>query len=202
MTRTEMQNTRQPESQSEQEPTRALAKAQPQEESRDERLALIASKINAKNPSTKEIEVLRELMASVPTIASLVGDMAGQARHLLVEQMAANVVIKETILDEVRKLEERLGYQDAPAIEQILIQQIGICWLALYQTQQAYTRSMSTSMTFEQAAWQERRLSMVQGRFLRAVEALAKVRKLARGSAGHTLMLNVAQQQINAAIGG
>ncbi len=42
---------------------------------------------------------------------------------------------------------------------------------------------------------------MVQGRFLRAVESLARVRKLARGSAGHTLMLNVAQQQINAAIG-
>ena len=159
------------------------------------------SRINKKDPSPTDLAMLREVMELSPTYASAIGNIAYQARRQLIEKIAVNKVVEEQIQAELSKLQNDMGYQEAPALERMLIEQIGVCWLLLYRTQQGYTAMiLGGDITFAMADWYERRLAAVQGRFLRAVETLAKLRNLAKPTLAQTVMLNVARQQINAAL--
>jgi hypothetical protein len=66
----------------------------------------------------------------------------------------------------------------------------------MYATQWRYEATIGGNPSLRQAEFWERRLTSVQRRYLRAIETLARVRKVAPKA----LMVNVAQQQINAAI--
>ncbi len=163
-------------------------------------VTFVMSKINSKNTNKEEIAMLREAMKLMPEIAAQVGNVAYHVQRQLIESMSSNVVVEDAIMAEVERLQNELGYQDAPQIEKLLIQQIGMAWLLLQTTQRSYNSSvLGGGISLPLAEWHEKRLTMVQGRYLHAVEMLAKVRKLSKVT---PVQINVAQQQINAAIAG
>jgi hypothetical protein len=85
-----------------------------------------------------------------------------------------------------------------PPLERLLIEQVVLCWLHFNLLDLEYTNIMSASISASTADHSERRLSAAQRRYLRACEALARIRKLARTTPA--LQVNIATgggQQIN-----
>jgi len=84
-------------------------------------------------------------------------------------------------------------------MERLLIEQVVLCWLRMFVTEQRYTNIVEgAKLTMREADFWERRLSAVQRRYLRACETLARVRKLVRS----TVQVNIAAEggkQLNVA---
>lgn len=81
--------------------------------------------------------------------------------------------------------------RDANALERSLIQHVVLCWLRLHDCELRYHTMMGSEPTIAQANYWEKKLSANQARYLRAVETLARVRKLEL-----KVQINVAGQQI------
>jgi hypothetical protein len=92
-----------------------------------------------------------------------------------------------------------LGYAISPPLEQLLIQQVTLCWLNLNLVEYRYTNVMRQSITLTLGIFWEKRLSMAQKRFTRACESPARVRRLSRRI---PIQVNIAAeggQQLNVA---
>jgi hypothetical protein len=79
---------------------------------------------------------------------------------------------------------------------QALLDYLLLCWLRLQHIELAYTQAMDSAITCERGAHWERRLTAAQGRYLRACESLARVRRLSRPA---PLQVNIGAQQMNVA---
>lgn len=81
---------------------------------------------------------------------------------------------------------------DAP-LEQFLIQQIVMCWLRYGIVEYTYTGITHGTATYEKLRYWEQRLNAAQTRYTRALEALARIRKLNLPA----IQVNIADQQVN-----
>ena len=83
-------------------------------------------------------------------------------------------------------------------LEQMLIENVLLSWLRLYLWDYLFTELDAGQMTLKKAAFWDKRISAAQRRYLRAIETLARVRKVTR----QTLQINIAEegsQQLNVA---
>lgn len=132
---------------------------------------------------------------AMPQLAVTFGDMPEQARRALLTGYEA-VGIKEAIDRRMHQLATALGADQATALERLLIDDILICWLDLYQFQAAIARQHETRVHLAQQAAAEPILNAKHRRYLHAIEALARVRRLLK----LTVQVNVAfdgAQQVN-----
>jgi hypothetical protein len=100
--------------------------------------------------------------------------------------------------EQARDLRDSLGYEQAPALERMLIEHASLCWLRLAVMEVRYSAVVAANNTLTQVEHTERRLTEAQKRFNRACESLARVRKLSRPS----VQINVATEggrQLNVA---
>jgi hypothetical protein len=82
-------------------------------------------------------------------------------------------------------------------LERLLIEQIAVAWLDWDIVQQAYTNNVVVSgHSLNSGAYWDRRVTSAQARYLRAMEALARVRRLAMPM---PLQVNIGGQQVNVA---
>ena len=81
-----------------------------------------------------------------------------------------------------------LGYAAAPLLEKMLIDCVALAWLRYTDAERRYTTVTGQDHAPAIGLHWERRVSAAQHRYLRAVETLARVRKLAVG----VLQINVA----------
>ena len=99
----------------------------------------------------------------------------------------------------LRALRRGLGYPDAPMMEQMLIENVLLAWLRLNLWEYHFTEmDGGEGMTLKKAAFWDKRISAGQRRYLRAIETLARVRKITRT----TMQINIAEegsQQLNIA---
>ena len=79
-------------------------------------------------------------------------------------------------------------------LERLLVQQVALCWLKLSYTEHQHRHILTSgNATIKQGDFWERRLSAAQHRYLRATEALARVRRLQLPA----VQVNIAEQQVN-----
>jgi hypothetical protein len=156
--------------------------------------AHINAHINSENLSPQQLERLREAIKFVPNLPSQIGNLAYQVRGGIIDTVSKNAVVRESISEKVAQLRTELGYKEASKLEMLLIEQVVICWLRMYQVESNYTGAMNGSLTLAHGTYWERRLTSVQGRYLRAMETLARVRRLTRPV---PVQVNIGAQQIN-----
>ena len=116
----------------------------------------------------------------------------------MIENAHAPAGLKECWKHRLQVLKKDLGYDGAPMLEQLLIQQAALCWLKLNLVELSYSNTMKQSITLTLGMYWEKRLSAEQRRFTRACETLARVRKLSRNKPA--LQFNIATgggQQVN-----
>jgi hypothetical protein len=89
-----------------------------------------------------------------------------------------------------------LGYDAAPALERMIIEQAALSWMRLNLAECLASEAMAANNARQREHY-DRLLSSAQRRHLRAVETLARVRRLLRPTA---VQVNVARdggQQVN-----
>lgn len=161
--------------------------------SREEFVALIR-RMEKDKPNPKDVSEFRKLLANHPTLWAMAGDMARIARDKMLAGLNANALIRESVEEGIRRYARDLAGADAPVIERLLAEQAALCWANCYLTQYHYHQVFSESVTLNQGLYWEKRLTTVQRRYLRALETLARVRRVLRPQA---LQVNIGAQQVN-----
>lgn len=151
----------------------------------------------AKKPDAEDMQRLRQLAAKAPGFLSVCSTTANIRRRLIEKISHGNS--RAFMLAEVDLLTEQLGHDDAPPLEQLLIDHILTVRLRLIDAENRYNSVVvGQSVSLEQGRYWDDVLSSTQARFLRAIETLARVRRLARNAPA--LQINIAQeggQQVN-----
>jgi hypothetical protein len=151
-----------------------------------------------KNPGDEEVYRLRRLIVSTPGAWSLATHTMPSIRQALVEKMS-NGLSRACLLAEVDILAKQLDYDAATPLERLLIEHILTVRLRLIHAEHKYTHCvMNQAITFREGEYWDNLLSSTQARFLRAIETLARVRRLARNTPA--LQINIAReggQQVN-----
>jgi len=80
-------------------------------------------------------------------------------------------------------------------IERLLVSRIVLCWLHLYCVEAIYGHAVEQGLSIAQHDFHQRRLSLVQSRYLAAIRTLAQVRRLPVPN----VQVNIAEQQLNVA---
>lgn len=130
-------------------------------------------------PKPEDITAIRLFLDEHPEKAKHIGDMAIQAETQLLMNAFSNSQGARIATEQVMyNMSKGLGYETAPAIERPLIKHVLLCWLRLHLCEIKYSQATDSGCTMEQGAYWEKKLSANQRRYLRAVETLARIRKL------------------------
>lgn len=162
----------------------------------------LLDKTNKEHPNPKDLKALSDLLSDNRKL-ELWRDVASAgylAEIMVVENAHATAGLKECWKHRLQVLKKDLGYDGAPMLEQLLIQQAALCWLKLNIVELSYSGAMKQSHTLTLGMYWEKRLTAAQRRFTRACETLARVRKLSRNAPA--LQFNIAAtggQQVNVA---
>lgn len=146
----------------------------------------------------KDVERLRHLALETPGFLSDTNSLSQGLRQRLIESMSCGSS-RSYLLAEMDKLKREFDYDSAPPLEQLLIDHILTVRLRLIHTEAAFEAFiLNQSVPLTEAGYWETRLTTTQARFLRAIEALARVRRLSRNTP--TLQINIARdggKQVN-----
>lgn len=158
----------------------------------DEFVDLLKS-VDKDNPKKTDIRELRRWLEERPELGLAVVNLAEVAKNAIIEtgplqQKSVKMCVESGMVQQ----KNDLGYQDAPPLEQLLIENIVLCWLRLQVIELEVCKNTKGSHTLSAGRYWDQRLSAAQMRYLRAIETLARVRK-----AHVALQVNIAQQQIN-----
>lgn len=181
---------------------KTLAKRPDEAERIRAKFADLISKTNKEHPRPADVKALSNLLNDNKSLElwRSVASTGYMAELTVLENAAAVPGLKECWKQRLQSLKSELGYDDAPVLEQLLIQHAALCWLKLNLLEMNYSSVMKQSITLTLGMYWEKRLTAAQKRFARACETLARVRKLARNTPA--LQVNIATkggQQINVA---
>lgn len=155
--------------------------------------------VDKKKPKKEDIAKFKELLNIHGDMWRVIIDLADMTKQEIFEQMnISQLSVKMSLEQGYQQVRNELGYQGASMLEKILIEQIALAWLRHNWTELKSQRVKSGSLTIEQGKYWEQVLSASQRRLLRAVESLAKVRKLAARTP-EILQVNIGQNQTNIA---
>lgn len=135
---------------------------------------------NKKNPKTEDIDALRELMREDSSIWKIYGDWAKQSESVILNQyFESSSFLLETVKKKLANMRDELGWEDATETEKLLIRQVCLTWLRLYFVERQHHQATFPSHSLTSGIYWDKRLSMAQKRHLKAIESLAKARKMA-----------------------
>jgi len=158
----------------------------------------LIERTDKEEPEPKDLAALRRVFRETE-LWDIAGDLAKAARDKIMLQVSKSALVKESVRAWVDHIRSELGYESAPMLEKLLIDQVAICCLRLYHIELDYSQIRSSGpVTLDVGAYYERRLSAAQGRFLRACATLARIRKIARRTP-ELMQLNIGAQQVNVA---
>jgi hypothetical protein len=163
-----------------------------------ERLWELVEKTNKEKPRNDDIKELRALLQN-PELLHEVGSFTEQNISYIVNSPGWKASSRELVKAQIYDMKKEMGYYLAPQTERMLIDAVMLTWLRWQTWETHYTQmNQGEGMTLTKAEFWEKRLSAAQGRYLRAVETLARVRKLI----SPVLQVNIANeggQQVNVA---
>jgi len=161
----------------------------------------LLDKTDKKRPKKEDVKALRKMLRETPEVWRIAGDLAQQARLRTVSKIQATEATKSSLRAGLNAIRDDLGYQNAPTLERLLIEQVVMSWLRMNMAEYQYTNVvMGDSIRLSLVDYWDRQLGAAQWRYLRACETLARVRKLIRKTPA--LQINIAAeggQQINVA---
>lgn len=161
-------------------------------EKRAEIKALIAE-TNKELAKPEALARLRQYLIEHPNELDYMGNLAIQVEGTIIRNNLRHSALLVTATEEYcEKMRNDLGYKTAPPLEKALIDHLVICWVRMHVCELQY-EEYTKGATLTVATFWENTLSATQKRYLRAVETLARIRKL-----GINIQINVGgTQQVN-----
>ncbi len=136
------------------------------------------TKADSEDATAQDGRLLLALLQENPGALGFTVDMAESAIDVVIRQMKTSEANRALMHVRLERLRKSLGGAEASQTERLLIDQVVICYLRMNLTDQSYENAMRDGCSLAAASYWERKLSTVQYRYLRAIETLARVRKL------------------------
>jgi hypothetical protein len=160
----------------------------------------LAHEIETEDPDPEAVRRLRALLRDNPDIVESLGDCCGMAISNLILAMRHPEAMKEAYRMMVEQRKAELCYEHSSVIERLAIDDVVLAYLRLYDVQHGHTQTMydRSRLNHSAAEYMDRRLIYAQRRYMRALEGLARIRKLTKGI--DVLQVNIATdggQQVN-----
>jgi len=154
----------------------------------------LTGKVDKAKPSPDDVAALSAFLHLHPDFWRVCGDLAEQASLNLIADMNAPQSMKLSMRAGLSAMADELARPGDGGVEGLIIRQIVGAWLRLSHIEYTYNHALNAgNQTLAQADFWERRLSAAQRRYLRAVETLARVRRLQLPA----VQVNIAEQQVN-----
>jgi len=136
-------------------------------------------RVNCKNPKPEDVRALQVWLDSHPDTWRALGDLTAHATKSIVDAAAGEAALmRECVMRDAEDRRKALDYDNASPLERLLIDVVVVSGLRWADIERRYSSVHEGGMTLAQADWWERRLSAAEGRYLRACESLARVRRL------------------------
>jgi hypothetical protein len=145
-------------------------------------------------PKAAELARLKAVLIAAPDLWRLLGDMGNQAEQSLIHALDVPESARESMRVGIKVLRNELGHGSAAPLEKMLIDHVTLAWLRLSIIEFRYPSTIGKSIGIPQADFWDRTLSAAQRRYLRAVETLARVRRLLGPTA---VQVNIGARQVN-----
>jgi hypothetical protein len=153
-------------------------------------LIALVDAVDKKKPDPKAVAELQSCLDTMPEFCLILGDTTSHLQRRLIERLSPSRSAQMAIQTRATAVRNGLGYEGATQLEQLLIDHAVLCWLRLQQVEGTYAAAMDRSLSLSQADCWDRHLAAAHRRYLRACEALARVRRLVHT----TLQVNIAAQ--------
>jgi len=163
----------------------------------DDLMAVIKA-CDKEKPSPEDMKALQAAFDKYPDLWRVGGDVFEIAVLALINSETKQASTREAMRRAVDNTKDQLGYKTASGAERLLIEACALAWLRYYLIEYRYTLAGKNSQTITQSDYWDRSLTAAHKRYLKTVETLAKVRRLALP----VMQLNVAQsgaKQLNVA---
>ena len=92
--------------------------------------------IGKERPAEEDGQALEEGLTLAPAVWQRTGNLGLLARHLALEQFPPSA--RRATLRRLEGLKAELGFEDAPEIERVLIEQVLSCWLQAHLAEVVY----------------------------------------------------------------
>ena len=155
----------------------------------------LVEKTHTEKPCAEDVGALEKMLEENPSLWFLAFDLANHVEDKVLQQMVPANPARPSLKIRLKELRRELGYEEVPALERLLIEQVALCWLQHNLVEMRHAIAMNKSITLDQGMYWDRKLAASQRRYLRACETLARVRKLT----GATVQVNIGERQINLA---
>ena len=151
----------------------------------------------ANRGDTSVLPALRKVFDDHPALWEENGDLARIVEAGWLKRMGGkDELFKESVARHLRAMRKELCGPAPSPLERLLVDRIGVCWLALHYAEAIYAQT-GGDMTFKQGEYYQDRIDRSQKRYLAAIKALAQIRRLQVPM----VRVNVADQQVNVAQG-
>lgn len=140
-------------------------------------LGIVLKRCNRPDATSEDTKAMRRMLEHYPHLAEL-GDMMLRA---LTESVRGDGTALAAVVRQghVERRKHELGYDAASTVEQPLLLHLILCEQRMGETEMRYERAMAReSFTYQEGAYWEGRVTSAQSRYLRAVETLARVRRV------------------------
>jgi hypothetical protein len=145
------------------------------------------------HPDDDELAELRAWLDKTPELWSSVFDLARSVRDNLVKNIIPHKAAHIGLYRNITKMRGDMGFKEASTLEKLLIENVINTWLRYQWAEFRYTSYVTDAHTLNQGKYWSGVLSANQRRYLRAIETLARVRKLTRNTP--MLQVNIATQE-------
>lgn len=143
----------------------------------------LVKRTDKENPKPEDLEALKKSFDELPGIALATGNLNKQVfREILDLTVGKSAFAKEAAQRYIREMKKQLGFDSSTFIEKMLIDEIVMRWLRLTYIENLHSRNLHESHTYARGLYYDKRLHLAQKRYLTAIEALAKTRKLIAGA--------------------
>lgn len=151
----------------------------------------IFNRIDKKDPGKADIQKAEAMIRSNPHLWEIGAGAAGSTLNLFLEKITPDKRTKLFLWAELLSIKERLGYGLSCQIEKLLIDQIMYCWAGVVYVERCVSEAITTSGSMRSLDHWQNTLTRYQNRYLRAIETLARVRKLNKSI---SLQVNIATE--------
>jgi hypothetical protein len=139
---------------------------------------------------------LIEACRTVPKLWEIMSILSSMAVRSWVDLIASDrpgaEVTRRTIEKEIERKRKEVAGEDPSPLELLLAERVALCWVAVTHADAQYTRKLKEGMSFREGEYYSKRCEQTQRQLLKAIESLARVRRLLT-----PMQINIGQNQIN-----
>src|SRR5215213_5064021 len=141
-------------------------------------------------------QALIEACRTMPGLWGYLSTLSSAAMRSWVDLLApagpGREIVRRTTEQEIERKRSQVAGKDPSPLERLLAERVALCWVAATYADAEYTRKLKAGMSFREGEYFSKRCEQTNRQLLRAIESLARVRRLLT-----PMQINIGQNQIN-----